>query len=295
MSEPNPQLLSGLIPYAEQVLAGQRPGDDLARHFEAMHERISGAYADRQESFEERREILSAALIALIEKNLTACKGVEDSLAAFLKAWGPRDTEGCQVALKELASASEDFRLSSEHMQTLATSVPVCPRCGSTGPENLCPECDLDRLIPDPSLEDEEELEFPVPEEFLAVAAAYGDVLDGEGNLADLSNVMQPLEFSLLEAQALAEQAIDENPEDEAQQELLEAINGTLEGLEQMANVRDNRQTKELNAGWKQVFKGSVLVGQALARLSGEKPDVELGDLAEIPEVVEAIEREAEE
>jgi len=294
MSEPNPHLLSGLIDYARLTIQGQRPVSELKGYFEAMRERISAAYEDRQSSFEERREILSDSLIGLIERNLAACQAVEESLTGFLAAW-PDDKEGCETALTSLATASEQFRTSSEHMQTLATSVPVCTRCGSTGPENLCPECDLDRLIPDPSLEDEEELEFPVPEEFLAVASAYGDVLDGDGNLADLANVMQPLEFSLLEAQALAEQSIEEHPDDESQQELLDAINSTLEGLERMAGVRENRQTKELNAGWKQVFKGSVLVGQALARMSGEKPDVQLGDLAEIPEVVEAIEREAEE
>lgn len=286
MSEPNPQLLSGLIPYAEQVLAGQRK-DDLKGHMETMRERISEAYEERSASFDERKEYLHPNLVALIEKNLSACKSVEDALTGFLD-------EGTPANLKILATASEQFRATSEQMQVLATSVAVCPRCGSNGPENLCPDCDLDRLIPDPSLEDEEEMEFPVPDEFLAVAAAYGEVLDGEGNLADLANQMQPLEFSLLEAQALAEQSLEENPDDEAQRELVEAINGTLEGLEQMTAVRDNRQTKELNAGWLKVFKGSVLVGQALARMSGDKPDAELGDVAEIPEVVEAIEREAQ-
>lgn len=274
---PDPTRLSGLMEYAGAFLEEERTDTyELVGYFEQMRARIREAHHDRQASFEGRRSQLSESLIEMIERNLAACEGVEEQLTAFLQSFQADQREGCWAALEALEGASEEFRDSSEQLANLATSVPICPRCGSTGAEALCAACQLDRLVPDPDLQNEDPMQFPVPEEFMAVYQAYEAVLQGEGNLAGLANALQPLEFSLLEAQALAEQSLDENPEDEIQQDLVLALENTLAGLEKMNQVRENRQTRELNQGWLEVFKGSVLMGQLLARMAGEQPDAGL-------------------
>lgn len=274
---PDPTRLTGLMEYAGEFLeSGRTDTYELTGYFEGMRGRIREAYHDRQAAFEGRRSQLSPSLVEMIERNLAACQGVEEQLTAFLDSFAAGAQDGCWAALEALEGASEEFRDSSEQLENLATAVPVCPRCGSSGPESLCSACELDRLIPDPELQYQDPMQFPVPEEFMAVYVAYEAVLQGHGNLASLANALQPLEFSLLEAQALADQALEEDPEDESQQELVLALENTLAGLEKMNQVRENRRTSELNAGWLEVFKGSVLIGQLLARLAGDTPDANL-------------------
>lgn len=289
---PDPTRLTGLMEYAGEFLeSGRTDTYELTGYFEGMRGRIREAFHDRQASFEGRRSQLSAQLIEMIERNLAACEGVEVQLTAFIESFNDGQQDGCWAALEALEGATEEFRDSSEQLENLATAVPICPRCGSSGPEPLCADCELDRLIPDPELQYQDPMQFPVPEEFMAVYLAYDAVLGGRGNLASLANALQPLEFSLLEAQALAEQGIEEDPEDEPQQELLLALENTLAGLEKMNQVRENRQTSELNAGWLEVFKGSVLIGQLLARMAGDKPDANLVP-EEIPITTEEVPEE---
>lgn len=279
---PDPTRLTGLMEYAGEFLeSGRTDTYELTSYFEAMRGRIREAYHDRTAAFEGRRAQLSAQLVEMIERNLAACEGVEIQLTNFLDSFAAGTLEGCWAALEELEGASEEFRDSSEQLENLATAVPLCPRCGSSGPEPLCAACELDRLIPDPELQYQDPMQFPVPEEFMAVYVAYEAVLRGDGNLASLANALQPLEFSLLEAQALADQGLEEDPEDETQQELVLALENTLAGLEKMNQVRENRRTSELNAGWLEVFKGSVLIGQLLARMAGDKPDANLAPVEE--------------
>jgi len=283
---PDPTRLTGLMEYAGEFLeSGRTDTYELTSYFETMRGRIREAYHDRQAAFEGRRSQLSPQLVEMIERNLVACEGVELQLTAFLDSFAAGTPEGCWAALEALEGASEEFRDSSEQIENLATAVPICPRCGSNGPELICAACELDRLIPDPDLQYQDPMQFPVPEEFMAVYVAYEAVLQGHGNLASLANALQPLEFSLLEAQALSEQGLEEDPEDEAQQELALALENTLAGLEKMNQVKDNRLTSELNAGWLEVFKGSVLIGQLLARMAGETPDANLApdDGEELP------------
>ncbi len=242
---PDPNRLEGLL----EILRGaDQDGESLAGHLQRMRNRIEEAARERQISFEERRHQLNSQLADLIESNVSACWAIEAALTELLQGITP---EG----IDKLASASESFLQSGRQISELATQTPLCPACGA-GPEQAC-ECGLDRLIPDPDTQHWEYNQAPVSEEFFAVYEAYAAVVEGRAGLAPLMGALQSLEFSLLEAQALAEQAAEDSP---PHQQLLDVINEALDGVNRVHAVSDNRLTRELHEGWNQIFRAGMMV-----------------------------------
>lgn len=247
---PDPNRLEGLL---ELVRMG--PNEELADQLQRMQFRIQEAHRDRQAAFEDRREVLHPDVAATIERNLGACLVLDEVLGHLSEELDAESIETFERAIRE-------FLETSDQLANLAnSSVPCCPRCGSQGPENLCASCQLDRLIPDPDVTDMEYTRAVVGEEFLAVYQAYAGVVEGQSNLEPLLQALQALEFSLLEAQALAEQAAEDSPPHEA---LLKVINDAVEGINRMHAVQENRLTRELHQGWAQVFMAAAVVPQLL-------------------------------
>jgi hypothetical protein len=255
---PDPSRLEGLL---EILQSGEMDSQELSGHLLRMQSRIQEALRDRQGSYAERSHLLGPEVSALIERNLGACQVLEETL-------GQLAVESNQEVQAVYERAIREFLESSDQLSELATSSqPVCPRCGSRGSENLCSACEIDRLIPDPDVADMEYSRAVVGEEFLAVYQAYAQVVEGEAGLEPLLQALQSLELSLLEAQALAEQAAEDSPPHEA---LLVIINEAVEGVNRLHAVQENRLTRELHQGWAQVFKAAVVVQQLLAVAQGE-------------------------
>lgn len=250
---PDPSRLEGLL---ECLRAAEMDPDELTGHLLRMQTRIQEAHRDRQSSFVERSQRLSPEVASLIEVNLRACQLLDETLGKLAESADLQTIEVYEQAVR-------DFLESSDKIAELATSsIPVCPRCGSRGDDPLCTTCDLDRLIPDPDVLEMEYNRALVGEEFLAVYQAYADLVEGEANLEPLLQALQGLELSLLEAQALAEQAAEDSP---PHQELLNIINLAIEGVNRMHAVQENRLTRELHEGWNQIFGAALVVHQLLA------------------------------
>jgi len=239
---------------------------DARDYLPRMRARIQEALRDRQGSYEARRDSLSAEVAALIERNLGACQVLEQTLDGLIEEITPEARDIFERA------ASEFLETSDQLAGMAASGTPLCPRCGSQGVENLCPACELDRLIPDPEIAHMEYNRAVVGEEFLAVYQAYAEVVEGQAGLEPLMQALQSLEFSLLEAQALAEQAAEDSP---PHQKLLDVINEAVEGVNRLHAVQENRLTRELHQGWVQVFNAAAVVPQLLAVPEEFQPEVE--------------------
>ena len=239
-----------------------------------MRGRIRELHRDRQGNFEGRRSQLDEEMIALLESNILHCNAIDETLGRFAEAYGNQTKDEAALALESYEQAVRDFFQSCDQIAARARSEqPLCPRCASLGPEPICPKCQVDRLTPDPDFAEEEFEQTLVNEEYAAVFQAYSAILEGRGTLAELSQALQPLEFTLLEAQALVEQTAEESPEDAVIQELMKSINRGLEGVERMHAVEQNRSTKELNQGWSQVFRSASVLSQLLPALSAAGQD----------------------
>ncbi|MBT9582691.1 hypothetical protein IV102_05040 [bacterium] len=259
---PDPNRLEGLLQFCRDRMDQPDSNSELIHHVGQMRSRIQETLRDRQGYYDGRRNALHADVSACIERNLQACRDIDAALEDFV-------TTGSAQALDDYERAFRTFFESSDQLTELArSSNPLCPACGSSGPEKLCPACSVDRLIPDSDFAEEDFDQAVVNEEFMDVFRAYQAAIEGRGTLDDLSQSLQPLEFSLLETQALVEQALSENPDDSDQQTLLTAVTNALEGVQRMHEVEKNRQARELNQGWVQVFRGAKAFHQVLPGLS---------------------------
>lgn len=258
---PDPGRLEGLLELARQRLDQADAQAEVREHMERMRVRIQETLRDRQGNYDGRRSALHADVSACIERNLSACRDIDSALSDYLEA-------ASAEVLDRLQRGIQEFFESSDQLSTLARSAqPLCPGCGSQGPESICPACSVDRLIPDPDFAEEDFEQTLVNEEFMAVFQAYQGVVEGRSPLADLVNALQPLEFSLLEAQALVEQAVADDPDNAEHSSLLNSINQALEGVQRMHSVEQNRLTRELNQGWVQIFRGAKALNQLLPGL----------------------------
>jgi len=258
---PDPGRLEGLVEFARQRLDQADARAEVREHMERMRVRIQETLRDRQGNYDGRRSALHADVSACIERNLSACRDIDSALSDYLEA-------ASAEVLERLQRGIQEFFESSDQLSTLARSAqPLCPGCGSQGPESICPACSVDRLIPDPDFAEEDFEQTLVNEEFMAVFQAYQGVVEGRSPLADLVNALQPLEFSLLEAQALVEQAVADDPGNAEHSSLLNSINQALEGVQRMHSVEQNRLTRELNQGWVQIFRGAKALNQLLPGL----------------------------
>lgn len=265
---PDPTRLEGLLQLARTGLETHDP--DLLDHVERMRGRIRAAESDRQNAFEGMRDRFVPAVTTLIQRNLEACRQIDASLGAFAEAYG---TPQAAEHLSAYEQAAGEFLESSDRLAAMSrSSEPLCPRCGSSGPEATCQVCQLERLTPDPDFADEEFEQAEVNQDFQAVYQAYTAVIEGRDGLAQLTNALQGLEFTLLEAQALAEQSVEEHPHDPQRQELLQAVTSALEGVQRMHSVDQNRSTRELNQGWAQVFRGAATMSRLLPTIGLEEP-----------------------
>lgn len=268
----DPSKLPGLLALAEEWLEEEdNDPQDIVHHFESMKNRIVGAHVEREQALRSRSTQLDAAFIELVSKNLTDFEAVESCLERFIEGANTANRDLCWEGLGELEGASEELKESGEAIASFVHSgSPVCTRCASTGPELICPKCKVDRLALDPAPPYTERNEADVSSEVLDVFRAYNKVLNGEGTLANLINELQGLEFSLLEAQALAEQGLasveDQDSATEKEREslakayslLLQNVNSSLEGVEKIHGVVKNRSTTELNQGWRIIFENAV-------------------------------------
>lgn len=257
---PDPNRLEGLLELAREQ--SEQPDEELLGHVQRMRERVQGALQERQGHLDARPGELDPALFALIEANLNACRSLEESLGVF------HDAPGADT-LATLEGAARAFLDSCDELGRLAHSPgPLCPGCGSQGPEPTCPYCQVDRLIPDP--EEREFVQVQVNDEFMAVYQAYTRVLEGQGGLAELNGALQPLEFTLLEAQALLQQAVDAAPEDDSLPPMLGVVERALEGVNRMLAVTENRSTRELHEGWAQILGAASGLQSLLPRTDEE-------------------------
>lgn len=264
---PDPNRLEGLLELLREGLG--KPDPELLGHLERMRDRVQASEQERRGHLDQRPGGLDGPLFSLIEANLAACANLEHSLNAMHEALeGQGDAP---AALQDLESAARAFLNTCDQLtQVAASSTPICPGCGSSGPEPTCPNCEVDRLIPDPEPNEIEFEQVQVNDEFMAVYEAYTRVLAGEAGLAELMQALQPLEFTLLEAQALLQQSVDEHPEDPSFPHMLRVVESALEGVNRMHAVEENRSTRELHQGWAQVLAGASGLRQALPAVSAE-------------------------
>ncbi len=271
---PDPTKLPGLLEMAEAWLEddGNAPSE-ISHHFEAMKNRLIGAHVERSQALNAGDVKFDEKFAVLVEKNLKDMLSVEKALEKFIEASSSGNREECWEGLGELEEAIDGMRESGDAIEQFLDSSPlVCMSCSAIGPEPTCPKCGGERLILDPSQGGEDERKSHVSDEVLAVYNSYIALLGGKAPMSTLVNDLQSLEFTYLEAEAIAEQAMaSEVATDRLKQtaeQMLSAIADTLSGIETMHGVTKSRSMAELNAGWQKILDSSVRAQELLIKLN---------------------------
>lgn len=252
---PDPTRITGLMELSELWL-DQGEGDkyELMGHYEALASRLMDGHDRRREELEQKRPELDPSVVALLERNLAAFKQAGEALDLFQEAASEDNKEGCWKALEAMEEAAEELRTVSGSITTHSTQTAICSKCGSAGDEPLCPRCNIDRLIPDPDFFDREGFEQgEVSEDFVKASEAYHQVLAGELTVKGLMSALRPLEFALMEAEALAQAS-----EHETSEAVQAAAGQSIAGLKRMRKVTKSRDLKDLNNGWVEVLRGGI-------------------------------------
>ncbi|MBT9588323.1 hypothetical protein IV102_33605 [bacterium] len=127
-------------------------------------------------------------------------------------------------------------------------SVPVCIRCGSKGPEEICASCHLERLYPDPNMSDSLESAH-LGGDYLRLYKAYREVIEGDRPLRSLAALLLPLEATLQELMRLARHS---------DLEIAHEVQRGIQGLQDFRLGLATRKMRELNQGWDKVYASAV-------------------------------------
>jgi hypothetical protein len=153
----------------------------------------------------------------------------------------------------------------------LQQPIACCPRCGSREEDPWCPDCQLDRLIPDPEPSSQVESAQLGPD-YAVVYNAYRAVLAAERPLAPLFETLGPLERKLSMVANLSA----------SQPDLHEAVLACLGGMTRMRRAATTRALRDLNQGWAQLFRGGARLAElypALLRTLGRREEAEQWEL----------------
>lgn len=145
---------------------------------------------------------------------------------------------------------------------------PLCLRCGSKGSEQTCPQCQLERLIPDPSPDTEVRSAHLGPR-YVPIYQTYRDVVNGDRTLSELHDPLRSLEKEWQQVLRLARHSPIP---------LLQDVEIGLRGLAQMRLTWESRQARDLNEGWSRVFQCATALAQklpAVLRQSGQTDEAD--------------------
>lgn len=172
---------------------------------------------------------------------------LSDELAVLRAALqGGQPVLESSVILKALLS--EIRQVEDELSSWTDGSVPVCIRCGSKGPEDICASCHLERLYPDPNMSDSLESAH-LGGDYLRLYKAYREVIEGDLPLRSLGALLLPLEATLQELMRLVRHS---------DLEITHEVQRGIQGLQDFRLGLATRKIRELNQGWDKVYASAV-------------------------------------
>ena len=151
-----------------------------------------------------------------------------------------------------------------------------CPRCGEgqREEETRCAECRLSLLYPDPKqLQDESWRSASLPPVYQEIYRNYLAVLKGERSLEALIEALPALTKYL---QSLAERCrkLRQIPQGaEALRQFEVALEASAMAVNRMTRVQQNRQTRDLNRAWEDLFDSALSMVAAGRSYAEQKKD----------------------
>jgi len=236
-----------VAPLTIHVVLGELERGDTSRVMELRELVLEARRATEQDLAsqdlcEEVRTLLEAMvedyqLLTALLRSLSTC---EPSQVAELA----RELEEADAQLAETEAALTAWENRAELR---------CPACGEPGA--VCAVHGVEGLFPDTETVASEQ-GADLGDNYVVAFTAYQGVLDGELPLAYLEEALSPLEMMLRRFMSLAraEAGVHGATTANALERISRASSRSLEGLKRMRQVTVSRETRDLNAGWNEVF-----------------------------------------
>lgn len=273
----------GLLSFCKKWPTGQVQAGELDRPCRDMANRLRAEAAANQNDLRANRN-LSAVMREPIEQMTESYLAIAEVLdeVPVLAADGALEDflESLEIYDEERraiidANASLEMQLSGK--------VAICPCCGASGSESVCPKCRLLLLYPDPRAASH----MAAPGRRATLSGVYGDVFqaylavsEGKAGLQRLEAALLPLEShlrDLLVAQRQLSQAdLRELGEGSALPlgdfaRLLSVIQPEIEaahrGIARLRGVAETRQMADLHRGWDEIFDAAQAIDGGLRQV----------------------------
>lgn len=264
----------GLLAFCKRWLEGQVHPDELNNPCLAMAGRLR-AGAQEMESDLAANPAMAREMRDPIVRTMEAYRAIAEVLEELPEL--ARDDN--------FADFEDDLDLFEEERQAvldaqeqiqyqLSGKTPLCPRCGSSGPEGDCPKCVLTRLYPDREAMKVRHQQARLPGIYGKVFRSYQRVISGERSLHVLQDALSPIEEHLetlvhtrkqLAKRLSSKKLSGQRFVDARAAELLLAageddVNVALRGVERMRAAEQSLRMSDLSRGWEDIFHA----GQAL-------------------------------
>lgn len=246
----------------QSVLAELAEGPVPAERILALRELVLEARRETERDLEEQEpcEELASHLTALVED----CQLLTAILRPLAEACAADDTPRIHKLAADLKDADAQLASTEEALQEWENRVELrCPACGEPG--DVCARHELDGLYPDPTWEPPAG-SAELGDNYLVAFAAYQGVLEGAATLGYLEEALTPLEVMLRRFITLAsgEHGLHGDTTADALTRIVWASQQSLDGLKRMRRVLETRQTRDLNAGWAEVFSHATEIQECV-------------------------------
>lgn len=175
-------------------------------------------------------------------------------LTAILRSLSTCAPEQIPALAQELAEADAQLAETEAAMTAWESRLELrCPACGEPGA--VCELHGVEGLIPDASFTPAEQ-GADLGDNYVVAFQAYQGVLEGELPLTYLEEALSPLEMMLRRFVSLAsaEAGVHGASTADALERISRASSRSLQGLKRMRQCTVTRETRDLNAGWAEVF-----------------------------------------
>lgn len=277
----------GLLAYCKKWTQGLVRAHRLNNPCMEMVTRLREAAVKMESDLAESPD-MAETMRAPITRMMEAYRAISDALEELPEFAMENNMSDFKDNLEAFEEEREAVLAAQEQLNAqISGGLALCPKCGSSGEETVCPTCQLTRLYPDPSALDGGSEAEQVQGIYGKVYRAYRRVLSGERSLSVLWNALEllhehldelidtrkelsrKLEAGILSGTRLAEAQLVESVLKETEPDVLLAMHGA----ERMREAEETRRGLDLSRGWEDIYQAAQAIELRSLRIRRQYAD----------------------
>ena len=294
---PDTNTVRGLLEFCKMWLDQETETEDLNNPCMEMSARLKAGAKAQEDDLKQNPDLIDARR-APMARMAEAYWTIADILDRIPVMAAEDDVEGYE----EVIGLFEEERqmvldCNAEVEETLSGKIRLCPRCGDDAAGDLCTDCQLIPLFPDPrGAEFDPGKTAVLPPVYGQLNQAYDAVMSGVASLSTIYAPLSSFEKYLLELQNGYQQAVELTPNEgednsgfaegqDLARRLLGELERSFEGVSRIRSVAESFSMADLSRGWDNIFNAGVDIQratQSFAKMNGLLEDDGQSDSAQL-------------